>query len=138
MTLFEATIIRMAAATSMAAAVAASIPAPQAAPTPSAPTYEAIPASMSKVIDLEAEIPITSVQLDSMVSTFAHTSRLPSVRLCVYALSPLADQGRLPPASVPGWQAHVRAHGWHLLSLCLFRASRLCKFLGSRLHYQWA
>ncbi|CDO73237.1 hypothetical protein BN946_scf185007.g292 [Trametes cinnabarina] len=55
------------AATSMAAALAASLPAPQAAPTPSAPTYEAIPASMAKVIDIEAEIPITSVQLDAMV-----------------------------------------------------------------------
>ena len=52
----------------MAAALAASLPAPQAAPTPSAPTYEAIPASMAKVIDIEAEIPITSVQLDAMVS----------------------------------------------------------------------
>ncbi|KAI0375371.1 hypothetical protein BV20DRAFT_960495 [Pilatotrama ljubarskyi] len=54
-------------ATSMAAALAASLPAPQAAPTPSAPTYEAIPASMAQVIDIEAEIPITSVQLDAMV-----------------------------------------------------------------------
>ncbi|KAI0673504.1 hypothetical protein C8Q78DRAFT_1017515 [Trametes maxima] len=54
------------AATSMAAALAANLPAPQAAPTPSAPTYEAIPASMAKVIDIEAEIPITSVQLDAM------------------------------------------------------------------------
>ncbi|KAI0715233.1 hypothetical protein C8Q76DRAFT_729980 [Earliella scabrosa] len=57
----------MAAATSMAAALAASLPAPQSAPTPSAPTYEAIPASMAKVIDIEAEIPITSAQLDAMV-----------------------------------------------------------------------
>ncbi|KAI0330552.1 hypothetical protein GY45DRAFT_1323492 [Cubamyces sp. BRFM 1775] len=55
------------AATSMAAALAASLPAPQAAPTPSAPTYEAIPASMAKVIDIEGEISITSVQLDAMV-----------------------------------------------------------------------
>ncbi|KAF5377587.1 hypothetical protein D9615_005335 [Tricholomella constricta] len=37
-------------ATSMAAALAASLPAPTAAPTPVAPTYEAIPASMSKVV----------------------------------------------------------------------------------------
>lgn len=57
----------MAAATSMAAALAATLPAPQAAPAPSAPTYEAIPASMAKVIDIEAEIAITSVQLDAMV-----------------------------------------------------------------------
>ncbi|KAH9847347.1 hypothetical protein C2E23DRAFT_848748 [Lenzites betulinus] len=54
------------AATSMAAALAATLPAPQAAPTPSAPTYEAIPASMAQVIDIEAEIHITSVQLDAM------------------------------------------------------------------------
>lgn len=55
-------------ATSMAAAIAASLPAPTAA-TPSSvkPTYDAIPASMSKVIDIQAEIPITSVQLDAMV-----------------------------------------------------------------------
>ena len=58
----------MAAATSMAAALAASLPAPSAAPAPAAPTYEAIPASMSKVIDLEGEIPLQSVQLDGLVS----------------------------------------------------------------------
>ncbi|OAX42397.1 hypothetical protein K503DRAFT_710798 [Rhizopogon vinicolor AM-OR11-026] len=57
------------AAPSMAAALAASLPAPQAAPTPAAPTYEAIPASMSKAIDIEAEIPLTCVQLDGMVIT---------------------------------------------------------------------
>ncbi|KAF8585565.1 hypothetical protein K439DRAFT_1409928 [Ramaria rubella] len=51
----------------MAAALAASLPAPQAAPAPAAPSYEAIPASMSKVIDTEGEIPITSVQLDGLV-----------------------------------------------------------------------
>jgi len=55
------------AAPSMAAALAASLPAPQAAPTPAAPIYEAIPASMSKAIDIEAEIPLTCVQLDGMV-----------------------------------------------------------------------
>ena len=51
----------------MAATLAASLPAPQAAPTPVAPAYEAIPASMSKVIDTEGEIPVTSVQLDGLV-----------------------------------------------------------------------
>lgn len=51
----------------MAAAIAASLPAPQSAPAPTAPSYEAIPASMSKVIDIEADIPITSVQLDGLV-----------------------------------------------------------------------
>ncbi|TFY71920.1 hypothetical protein EVG20_g1079 [Dentipellis fragilis] len=54
-------------ATSMAAALAASLPAPQTAPSPAAPTYEAIPASMSRVIDIEADIPLTGVQLDGMV-----------------------------------------------------------------------
>ncbi|KAG5342396.1 hypothetical protein C0989_002231 [Termitomyces sp. Mn162] len=67
-------------ATSMAAALAASLPAPAAAPAPAAPTYEAIPASMSKVIDIEAEIPLTSVQLDGMVVTkiLKHTIESPS------------------------------------------------------------
>ncbi|KAH9950475.1 hypothetical protein B0H21DRAFT_723490 [Amylocystis lapponica] len=59
----------MAAVPSMAEALAASLPAPQAAPAPSAPTYEAIPASMSKAIDIEADIPLTCVQLDGMVVT---------------------------------------------------------------------
>lgn len=55
-------------ATSMAAAIAASLPAPAAAaPIVSKPTYEAIPVSMSKMVDIEAEIPITSVQIDAMV-----------------------------------------------------------------------
>ncbi|KAI0936563.1 hypothetical protein AcW1_000764 [Taiwanofungus camphoratus] len=53
----------------MAAALAASLPAPQAAPTPAAPTHEAIPASMSRVIDIEAEIPLSCVQLDGIVVT---------------------------------------------------------------------
>ena len=57
-------------ATSMAAALAASLPAPQAASTPAAPTYEAIPASMSKAIDIEAEIPLTAAQIDGLVSGF--------------------------------------------------------------------
>ncbi|KAI0313727.1 hypothetical protein OF83DRAFT_505287 [Amylostereum chailletii] len=53
-------------ATSMAAALAASLPAPQAASGPAAPTHDAIPASMSKLIDVEAEIPLSTVQLDGM------------------------------------------------------------------------
>ncbi|KAH8102455.1 translation initiation factor 3 subunit 3 [Cristinia sonorae] len=57
----------MAAAPSMAAAIAASMPAPQSAPTPAAPLYEAIPASMSKVVDIEADISIAAVQLDGLV-----------------------------------------------------------------------
>jgi hypothetical protein len=60
-------ILSQMASTTMAAALAASLPAPQTAPTPAAPTYEAIPASMSKVIDIEAEIPLTCVQLDGLV-----------------------------------------------------------------------
>lgn len=52
----------------MAAALAASLPAPSSAPAPTVPTYEAIPASMSKVIDLEGEIPLQSVQVDGLVS----------------------------------------------------------------------
>ncbi|KAL1753303.1 hypothetical protein FB107DRAFT_218099 [Schizophyllum commune] len=51
----------------MAAALAATLPTAPAAPQPVAPTYEAIPASMSKLIDVEAEIPLTEVQLDGMV-----------------------------------------------------------------------
>ncbi|KAI9508784.1 hypothetical protein F5148DRAFT_1192638 [Russula earlei] len=54
-------------ATSMAAAIAASLPAPQAASTPTAPTHEPIPASMSKLIDIEAEIPLNLVQLEGLV-----------------------------------------------------------------------
>ncbi|KAJ3553636.1 hypothetical protein NM688_g3499 [Phlebia brevispora] len=58
----------MSAVPSMAAAIAASLPAPQSAPTAAAPTYEAIPPSMAKVIDIEADIPLTGVQLDGLVS----------------------------------------------------------------------
>ncbi|KAI0274637.1 hypothetical protein BC834DRAFT_849016 [Gloeopeniophorella convolvens] len=53
-------------ATSMAAALAASLPAPQAASAPSAPVHEPIPASMSKLVDIEAEIPISFVQLEGL------------------------------------------------------------------------
>jgi hypothetical protein len=51
----------------MAAALAASLPAPTTASAAPAPTYEAIPASMAKVIDIEADLPLTSVQLDGLV-----------------------------------------------------------------------
>jgi translation initiation factor 3 subunit H len=54
-------------ATSMAAALAATLPAPQNAPAPAAPVHDAIPASMSKLIDIEADISIQTVQLDGMV-----------------------------------------------------------------------
>ncbi|KXN89957.1 Eukaryotic translation initiation factor 3 subunit H [Leucoagaricus sp. SymC.cos] len=68
------------AATSMAAALAASLPATSAAPVAPQPKYEAIPASMAKVIDIEAEIPLTSVQLDGMVVTkiIKHAREAPS------------------------------------------------------------
>lgn len=55
-------------AQAFAAALAASLPAPAAAPAPAAPKYEAIPPSMAKAIDIEAEIPTHVVQLDGMVS----------------------------------------------------------------------
>jgi len=55
------------AAPSMAAALAATLPTPATAPVPAAPTYEAIPASMATAIDIEAEIPLTCIQLDALV-----------------------------------------------------------------------
>lgn len=55
------------AATSMAAALAASLPAPSAAPVVAAPTFAQIPSSMNHLVDVEIEIPVTSVQLDGMV-----------------------------------------------------------------------
>ena len=57
----------MAAAPSMAAALAATLPAPAAVSVAPQPTYESIPPSMAKVVDIEAEIPLTLVQLDGMV-----------------------------------------------------------------------
>lgn len=55
----------------MAAAIAASMPEKQsaasAAPT-AAPTHEQIPASMAKLMDVEAETPLTTVELDGLVS----------------------------------------------------------------------
>ena len=58
-------------AQAFAAALAASLPAPAAVPAPAAPKYEAIPPSMAKAIDIEAEIPIHVVQLDGMVSVLS-------------------------------------------------------------------
>jgi translation initiation factor 3 subunit H len=57
-------------ATSMAAAIAASLPAPQAASAPVVPIHEPIPASMSKLIDIEADIPLNFVQLEGLVRSF--------------------------------------------------------------------
>jgi len=53
----------------MAAAIAASLPTVQAAPTPAAPTQQTLPASWNKSVDAEAEIPITTVQIDGLVTT---------------------------------------------------------------------
>lgn len=53
--------------TTMAAAVAASLPTVQTASTPVVPTQETLPASWNKSIDAEAEIPITTVQIDGLV-----------------------------------------------------------------------
>jgi len=55
-------------ATTMAETLAASLPAPAPAQTTNTvPVAESIPASMSKLIDIEAEIPIEVVQLDGLV-----------------------------------------------------------------------
>ncbi|RXW23494.1 hypothetical protein EST38_g2391 [Candolleomyces aberdarensis] len=68
------------AAPSMAAALAASLPAAPVAAAPAAPTYQAIPASMSKVIDIEADISLNVVQLDALVVTkiIKHAREAPS------------------------------------------------------------
>lgn len=68
------------AATSMAAALAATLPAPSAAPAAVATSQEAIPASMAKLIDIEAEIPLNYVQLDGMVSD--HMSSILLLLIC--------------------------------------------------------
>jgi len=52
----------------MAAAIAASLPTVQAAPTPAAPTQETLPASWNKNVDPEAEIPVSIVQIDGLVN----------------------------------------------------------------------
>lgn len=56
----------------MAEAIAASLPAQSATPTITAPVYEAIPSAMVKFIDVEADIPLTGVQLDGMVRVHRH------------------------------------------------------------------
>ncbi|KAF8641085.1 hypothetical protein AX17_000729 [Amanita inopinata Kibby_2008] len=67
-------------AQAFAAALAASLPAPAVTPIPAAPTYEAIPPSMAKAIDIEAEISLHTVQLDGMVVTkiIKHAREAPS------------------------------------------------------------
>jgi translation initiation factor 3 subunit H len=60
----------------MAAAIAASLPTVQAAPTPAAPRQEALPALWNKIVDAEAEIPITTVQIDGLVRWINHVEEL--------------------------------------------------------------
>ena len=60
------------ATSTMAEALAASIPAPQpAAAAPVATAAESIPASKAKLVDTEAEIPLRRVQLDGLVHVFS-------------------------------------------------------------------
>lgn len=128
----------MAAATSMAAALAATLPAPQAAPAPSAPAYEAIPASMAKVIDIEAEIAITSVQLDAMVSYCFMLEDIISPRCAHSGLCAIRIEAK---CSERGSQATGRT-STHMscfspatrMSACLPRASHGAKLPGLWLH----
>jgi len=53
----------------MAAAVAASLPTVQAASTPVVPVQATLPPSWNKRVDAEADIPITTVQIDGLVTT---------------------------------------------------------------------
>ena len=66
-------------AASMAATIAASLPAPQAASAPAAPIHEPIPASMSKLIDIEAEIPLDLVQVEGLVCSPHGSLLLPGI-----------------------------------------------------------
>lgn len=54
-------------ATSMAAAIAATLPTAVPTAAPSQPVEAQIPASQSKLVDIEAEIALTAVQLDGLV-----------------------------------------------------------------------
>ncbi|EGO04244.1 hypothetical protein SERLA73DRAFT_173681 [Serpula lacrymans var. lacrymans S7.3] len=57
------------AVTSMAAALAASLPAPQVIPALSVSVAETIPATMSDAIDIDAEVPISCVELEGSVAS---------------------------------------------------------------------
>lgn len=63
----------------MAAAIAASLPAVQAAPTPVAPTQQNLPASWNRKVDAEAEIPITAVQIEGLVRLCGFYRRVESL-----------------------------------------------------------
>ena len=82
----------------MAAALAASLPAPSAVTVAPAPTYEAIPASMAKAIDIEAEIPLTCVQLDGMVCLH-HRISIVKYRGCVQVVTKIIKHAREAPSS---------------------------------------
>ena len=82
----------------MAAALAASLPAPSAVTVAPTPTYEAIPASMAKVIDIEAEIPLTCVQLDGMVCFHFPISKT-NVDLCAQVVTKIIKHAREAPSS---------------------------------------
>ena len=83
----------------MAAALAASLPTPSTATVAPTPTYEAIPASMAKAIDIEAEIPLTCVQLDGMVRVascyFPRTDHGP----CAQVVTKIIKHAREAPSS---------------------------------------
>jgi len=61
--------------TSMAAALAASLPAQSAVPAAPVQSHETVPQSMVKFLDIEGEIPIKCVQLDGMVRGAMHGRR---------------------------------------------------------------
>lgn len=57
------------------AALVAHVSATQAAqPAAPTPAVEKIPPSMAKFVDVEAEIPVTDVQLDGLVGAHCHIS----------------------------------------------------------------
>ena len=60
---------------SMAAALAATLPTAQVAPRSTA-QYDSLPPTMTQTVDAEANIPVTSVQLDALVRSHPHLSVL--------------------------------------------------------------
>lgn len=84
----------------MAAALAASIPAPSSIATPATPSLEAIPASMSKVIDVEAEILITTIQLDGLVSDFQALYLSYQPNCWMQVVTKIAKHSREAPSSI--------------------------------------
>jgi hypothetical protein len=91
--------VKKMAATSMAAALAASLPAPSSVAVAPAPTYEAIPASMAKVIDIEADIPLTSVQLDGLVCFFLSDVHEENLTLWTQVVTKIIKHAREAPSA---------------------------------------